>query len=268
MTTMPADPTSRPWRRYLRFSVRGLIVLVLLIGLGLGWFVRSARIQREAVAAILAAGGYVSYESEVPGGAVLSASKPWTRRWLMNFFGIDYFDHVTAVSFDSYATAPDLAMVHVGRLGQLTFLALDESAVSRTELAQLKGLTSLSELNLSHTQVTDADLVHLTGLTALEELWLEHTQVSDAGLVHLKGLTSLKYLRLSHTKITGTGLIHLKGLVNLEVLDVSGSPVTDAGLEHLKGLTDLGELELSGTKVTRAGFEMLKQELSSTSVVP
>jgi hypothetical protein len=44
---MPADPKtiSRPWRRYLRFSVRGLIVLVLLIGAGLGWTVRSARIQ-------------------------------------------------------------------------------------------------------------------------------------------------------------------------------------------------------------------------------
>jgi Leucine-rich repeat (LRR) protein len=260
-------PVAYPWRRYVRFSVRGLMVLTLLIGVWMGWIVRSARIQREAVAAILAAGGSVSYESKVRGGVVLPATKSWTRRWLMDFLGIDYFDHVTAVAFDSYATAPDAAMVHVGRLGQLTFLALDESAVSRTGLAQLKGLTSLSELNLSNTQVTDADLVHLTGLTALEELWLEHTQVSDAGLVHLKGLTGLKYLRLSHTKITGTGLLHLKGLVNLQVLDVSGSPVTDAGLEHLKGLTELGELDLSGTKVTGAGFEFLKQELSSTSVV-
>ena len=42
---MPADlkTISRPWRRYLRFSVRGLIGLVLVIGLGLGWLVRSGR---------------------------------------------------------------------------------------------------------------------------------------------------------------------------------------------------------------------------------
>ena len=26
------EPVSRPWRRYLRFRVRGLIVLVLLVG--------------------------------------------------------------------------------------------------------------------------------------------------------------------------------------------------------------------------------------------
>ena len=38
--TMPAETTSRPWRRFLRFSVRGLIVLVLVIGAGLGWIVR------------------------------------------------------------------------------------------------------------------------------------------------------------------------------------------------------------------------------------
>jgi hypothetical protein len=59
---MLAGPVSRPWRRYLRFSVRGLIVLVLVIGAGLGWIVRSARMQREAVAAIKNAGGSVSYD--------------------------------------------------------------------------------------------------------------------------------------------------------------------------------------------------------------
>jgi len=57
---MPAGPVSRPWRRFLRLHVRGLIVLVLLIGLGLGWIARDARnvrIQREAVTAIKNAGG-------------------------------------------------------------------------------------------------------------------------------------------------------------------------------------------------------------------
>ena len=32
--TMPAEPVPRPWRRYLRFSVRGIIVVVLVVG---GW---------------------------------------------------------------------------------------------------------------------------------------------------------------------------------------------------------------------------------------
>ena len=41
-----ARPVSRPWRRFLRFSVRGMIVLALVIGGCLGWVARSARIQR------------------------------------------------------------------------------------------------------------------------------------------------------------------------------------------------------------------------------
>jgi hypothetical protein len=59
-----AKPVSRPWRTFLRFSVRGMIVLVLVVGVSLGWLVRSARIQREAVAAIKKAGGSVYYHSE------------------------------------------------------------------------------------------------------------------------------------------------------------------------------------------------------------
>jgi hypothetical protein len=124
------------------------------------------------VAAILAADGYVTYESKVRGGVVLPASKDWTRRWLMDFLGIDYFDHVTAVAFDSYATAPDAAMAHVGRLGQLTFLALDESAVSRTGLAHLKGLTKLRFIGLAGTRVTVAGMKDLK--RALPDLAIEH----------------------------------------------------------------------------------------------
>jgi hypothetical protein len=62
MSTTLADPVSHPWRRFLRFSVRGMIVLVLVIGAGLGWIVRNAHIQRDAVAAIKSAGGRVYYD--------------------------------------------------------------------------------------------------------------------------------------------------------------------------------------------------------------
>ena len=52
----------RRWRKYLRFSMRGLIVLVLLTGGGLGWLIRGARIQREAVAALEKCGCAATYD--------------------------------------------------------------------------------------------------------------------------------------------------------------------------------------------------------------
>ena len=94
---MPADPVSRPWRRFLRFSVRGLIVLVLVIGGGLGWIVRSARIQREAVAAIVNAGGGVLYDWEWSNGKSIPGGKPRAPRWIVDLIGVDYFGHVTEV---------------------------------------------------------------------------------------------------------------------------------------------------------------------------
>ena len=49
---MAAEKFPRRWRSYLRFSVRALLVAVLVIGGGVAWIVRSARAQREAVWAI------------------------------------------------------------------------------------------------------------------------------------------------------------------------------------------------------------------------
>ena len=63
--THPAPETDArrwPWRRLVMGPIgRVLIVVVLVVGGGVGWFVRSARIQREAVAAVNKLGGGVSY---------------------------------------------------------------------------------------------------------------------------------------------------------------------------------------------------------------
>jgi hypothetical protein len=50
------------WRRYARFSERGLILAILATAVVLGWIVHGATVQRNAVAAIKKAGGLVRYE--------------------------------------------------------------------------------------------------------------------------------------------------------------------------------------------------------------
>ena len=54
---MSDPPIRRPWWSYLRFRMRTLIVLVLLVGGGLGWIVHDVTIERDAVAVIEKAGG-------------------------------------------------------------------------------------------------------------------------------------------------------------------------------------------------------------------
>ena len=228
---MSARPVARPWRRYLRVSVRGLIVLVLVIGGGLGWMVRQAHIQREAVAAITKAGGYAHYNWEWTNGNPVQGGKPWAPAWLVDLIGVDYFGHVTDATIINWET--DAA------------------------IAQVECLTRLQRLNLYGSGITDAWLEHISGLTNLTELDLARTQVTDVGLSHLKARSNLSNLSLSSTRVTDAGLARLTGLSNLSQLDLNFTNVTDAGLVHLKVLSKLSSLEVIGTWVTAAGVKEL-----------
>ncbi len=184
---MPAGPVSRPWRRFQRFSVRGLIVFVIVIGGGLGWLVRSARIQREAVAAIERNGGWVRYNSGGESENRIPRGRPWAPRWLVSRIGVDFFFHVTAVRVSSESTATDAVIAHVGRLTQLESLDLDGTSVSDAGLARLEGLTDLVVLSLCGTHVTDSGLAHLKDLTNLASLHLDFSHVTERGAIKLEG---------------------------------------------------------------------------------
>ncbi len=228
------EPIPRPRRRFLRFSIRGLIVLVLVIGGALGWLVRSARDQRGAAATIMAAGGIVQYNWEWRNGKSYPAAKPWVPDWLVDRIGIDYFGHVTQVAFYGGGAEADSHLTHVARLAQLERLSLTGSPISDAGLAHLSNLTSLSRLDIDYTPITNAGLVHLTGLTRLSVLVLNGTHVTDTGLEHLKSLASLTELNLAGTQVTDAGLAHLKGLRRLTTLNVVRTQVTDAGAQSLK----------------------------------
>jgi Leucine Rich repeat len=205
--TNQAKTVSRPRRRFLRFSVRGMILLVLVIGIWMGWIARSARIQREAVAAIERAGGYVGYAPNSSDGNHDPGVVQRVRKRLVGLVGIDFLTQVTTVGLTPNGT--DALMIHVGHL------------------------TSLERLSLYGHGLSDAELVHLSGLTKLSYLNIDSTQLTDAGLAHLKALTNLTYVDFEGTQFTDTGLRHLKGLTKLTTLNLRDTKVTDAGVKEL-----------------------------------
>ncbi len=285
MSTTPANPTSRPWRRFLRFSVRGMIVVMLVVGGWLGWIVRSARIQREAVAAIRKAGGGTSYRWISDRNVSVSRSSQWVPQWLIERVGPDYFDDVVQVEFTRERTAAtDLEMRHIEnltklerirlygvrastaglakleRLGQLRILVMTGSSVPDTWMAHLRGLTRLESLDLLDCQITDAGLRHVALLSNLQELEVSmNAGVSDEGLTHVRSLKSLRKLFLSYTAVTDAGLANLEGLDKLQILYLTSTRITDAGLSHLEGMTGLTQLELSNCDITDAGIPHLKK---------
>jgi len=191
--TADAAPTSKPRRRWLQFSLRTLMVLVVVFGVGLGWLaheVHQARQQREALKAITLRHPWVSY---APNGSRRKIETGLA--WLRELVGEEeLFKTLIEVGFVGHQTT-DAGLVH------------------------LKGLTQLRRLYLGDNDVSDAGLVHLRGLTSLKLLNLRGTLVTDAGLAHLRGLPQLQYLDLSDTQVTAAGLAQLQqALPNCEIV--------------------------------------------------
>src|SRR5664279_5665968 len=108
---MVADPN----RRWFRYSLRTLFVLVTVIAVALGIGVEGAQRQRRAVERIVEMGGTVYYDYQYdfrdhPEGVIAifdtnPTSRPQTRRWLGNHF-VDTVWHVEAVKREYYVDPP------------------------------------------------------------------------------------------------------------------------------------------------------------------
>jgi hypothetical protein len=114
---MMADRILHPLARITRISVRVFIVPVLVAGAGLGWVVRTARVQREVVMAITRAGGSVQYSWEWNQGVAIPPARRWMPERIVKLVGPDCLGHVMAVRL-SYCSTPatDAALVLRGSL--------------------------------------------------------------------------------------------------------------------------------------------------------
>jgi hypothetical protein len=213
-------PLQQPKRRWLRFSLRALLVFVLLLSVPLGWFawrIQKAGKQREAVAAILEAGGRVGYDYELTDqGAWKRVAEPATPHWLLKLLGYDFFFDVAFADCHCTELGDDFACLN--RLTELKTLSLCAAGIGDNDLMHLREMSKLERLRLSRTQISDVSLQHLAGLTRLTKLYLDDTQISDAGLEHLKGLTNLAVLDLEDTQVTSDGVKKLReALPNCEI---------------------------------------------------
>lgn len=239
-------------RRWLRLSVRGLLLLVLACGGSLGWFEHQAKVQRDSVAVIEAVKARVGYDLETDKNGV--PTNRWTK-WLVDVFGIDRVATVVEVYSGDYFD--DAAMAAVSRLTSLRELDIVECPVTDAAVAAgLGGLSQLKSLQLygdeGGPKLTRAIIPAVAKLGRLEQLVLSNVtmRLDDADLDQLSRLIRLRDVTLGGPEITDRGLAALARLTALEDLHIDHTAVTEVGLAQLARCKKLSRLDLEGSKAT------------------
>ena len=247
--------TQRWWRiAPVRLSLRALMIIVLVLGCGLGWIVRSAKVQRDAVAAVVQGGGRVWYDWEVPRSRILcrTVNSPlsWMRGSVKLRPGRSGYSTASGPTTSSAVKQvqvgskdPDAVMARVAQLSRLELLGFNfDAPVSDAGIQSVRNLSALKMIAvpIRGGSLTGASLEYLTGLTGLRQVLLTTKPIlSDADLVHLKGLTGLQHLQLSSSaqnSVTDAGLANIKDMIDMRSLNLRGQ-VTSGGLIHLRGMT-------------------------------
>jgi Leucine rich repeat len=236
--SFPAKNVRR--RRWFQFSLRSLMMLTLLAGLGMSSLVAIKKKSERRMAAgdaIIKAGGWVNYDYQVPANGGRNA-KPPGPAWLQTLLGDDVFAH-----------------------------AIDAAIPNRAALEQLGELNSLRRVYLRNLAVSGSSFQPLCELNQLEDVYLDGSSIGDNELQYVREMYQLRYLHIGRTSITDAGLAQLSGLSQLELLDLSYTSITDAGLQNLFGLRQLRELDLFHTRVTDDGEARLWDALPKCNVL-
>jgi hypothetical protein len=250
------------------------MLLIVAVAGWLGWICHRARVQREAVAAIEAAGGTVNYDWEWTWESRHVGGSPgWLRRQL----GPGFFEKARMVAMHK---ADDAVMTHIGRLPHLQVLMDWDSRVTDKGLAEIRGLQDLRWLEVNSAGVTERSLAIVGECTRLESLQL-NLKIHDLNLSFLRRLPSLEELHLRDRKAVACDLSPIGSLTRLkdlglgmdiddgqvtalmaslaapsqlEILDLGHTRITDRALPTIVPLANLRELYLNNTAITDAGL--------------
>lgn len=226
----PAAPRKRRW---FQWSLRALLVFVLLCAISCSWLavrLREVQERREAVATIEGLNGHAVCYYWMGDEGTLG-------KWLRSALGDDFF-----ATFYHANVSHDAAMKCLQKL------------------PQLKSLTLYSP------QVTDAELKYLTDLPRLEKISVIQTGTTDAGMTYLRDAHQLRKLVFLRTEATGPGLAQLKEMPHLEELAFFDTRTTNLTLMHLKDFSQLRSLVLVGTCASPEAVSELQEALPNCAI--
>ncbi|MCE9526593.1 MAG: hypothetical protein K8R36_11120, partial [Planctomycetales bacterium] len=137
---------AKPRRPWYQFSLLGMLIVITLASVPLGWLAYERNEVRKRAAAI-------ARIEELNGKVVFGQRTSLSPQWLRTLLDDNSIGEVVSVNLIG-TNFTDADIVHVARL------------------------KALKVLSLSHCQISDDGLAQLAGLTRLEKLWLDHTNLT------------------------------------------------------------------------------------------
>lgn len=239
-------PRAPALRRWLRFRLRTLLIIVGVIASILGDHLLAVRRQQAAVAIVRARDGYVGYEFE---------GEPFDE------YGFRIRKLRPSPSMFERLLGDDF-------LHALTEISLNASDLADSDLDILVGAPRIEKVSLSNWVVTDRGLQTLALLPRLETLRLEDIKLCEVEFRRLPDFRQLHHLKLLGSDPSlENNLASLAKIPRLTSLFLLGPAFSDWTLEQLKSCRRLKHLTLIATRATPTGKRKLEAALPHLEIV-
>lgn len=290
-----AASAPRRKRRFLRMSLRTILLLTLLVCVALTWYIMPVYNRQFASDELKRQSAVVEFLPQEDFGAI--------NQWIAKRVGPDAVKTAVTVKH-KVKDAPLEQLKPLGWLPELETIEVnyvqkdDIASLSRNFKAKqiivrhskifrsksLKGLTQLERLQLSNCPLEEIDCVAkmnqlgilsiyktrvtslspLTDLPRLKSLNLSHCQLDD--FAPLATLSNLSFLNLSHTNIQSLdSIVKDGGCANLMDLNISNTLIKD--LTPLDGLKSLRWINLKSAKLSDRQVETFRKQHPECDVV-
>ncbi len=175
------------WR--FQFSVRTMLVLTLAVALPCSWLaveMKDAREQKEAVEAVVGAGGSALYDFQIDRRSNPTKSTVPGPAWMRKVLGSSFFTSVVGVEVVCNGTDTISEKVEYLPRLQILWLVCYNRMNMDSSLMQLRRMTQLQDLDLTNCEVTDKGLKHLEGLVNLRSLNLCGDTITEQAVKRLQ----------------------------------------------------------------------------------
>ncbi len=247
-----ASPQPKPRRRWLRFSLRGLFVLIIIVSIAIAlpmhWQeddIAQYKVEQQVATQIESMNG-TFYGAPISSREEVSwfdyPSYLWQKS--MNWgHGTDLYDDIHSVTLpirDLDRLAPQLKKLRSLEKINISTSNVDDFGMPLydEEIKQIADVETLEELDLSEVNVTPSQLQELSSLPNLRHLAFPVRGDPVALIEALPSFPKLEHIKIDDLPITQSTVAKLEQLPNLQILTLSSfRPKADSG-----GIQAMGRL--------------------------